>query len=113
MRNVYLSSKALISDSLQESFRDDSESLLEIDPILRKEFGRSAAQAAIQAEDACEGGDGDDYSDDNDFYKNDEKSDRDKSDKEDEPKDDDAYAPMGQADDDAFEVVGDLDDYVG
>jgi hypothetical protein len=113
----------------QESFREESE-LRDIDPVLRKEFGRSVVQAAMQAEGTWE--DENQEINDYDVYGTEANDDElegnmseneadDKVDElereyrsdEDQAGDGAAYAAMNQEDDDAFEVVGDLDDYVG
>lgn len=109
--------------------------MMEIDPILRKEFGRNLAYAAIQAggvrvEDNYEYGKEDDYGEKSDYGDKDdygEKNDygenydyRDKDDYGDDyldeeagkENDDGVYAPpMDSTNDDAFEVVGDLYDF--
>lgn len=104
----------------QESFRENSEDLQDIDPILRKEFGRSVAQAAMEAQDMLGDRVVGDYGDE---YANKDEAESDSDTVAGEEKELDkpahdgcngatAYAHVYQ-EDDAFEVVGDLDDYRG
>lgn len=96
---------------------------MEIDPILRKEFGRNLFHAAIQAGGVGEF-DGDDKDKDNEFgNKEDGESDKEESvgkgdygenyaeESHKEHEEDDIVAPMPPSEDDAFEVVGDLYDF--
>lgn len=83
---------------------------MEIDPILRKEFGRSLFHAAVQV-GGVDGYDGDDKDKDNDYGNKDDSG----SEKEEYEEKEDEYGSnvpsVNTADDDAFEVVGDSYDF--
>jgi hypothetical protein len=97
--------------------------MMEIDPILRKEFGRNLFHAAVQA-GGVDDFDGDDKYKDNEFG-NKEDGESDKEESAGKGYDDENYAeqsdkvaeedgivaPMPPTEDDAFEVVGDLYDF--
>lgn len=108
----------------QESFREDGEEMMEIDPILRKEFGRNLFHAAVEA-GAVDDYDRDDEDKDDD-YDNREEGNSDKEEIEDKDDHDgqcseqsgNGYEADGfvapilcPTEDDAFEVVGDIYDF--